>query len=806
MSLIPGIAQGAEPEGTVEKLDSAVVSVSRAGDSTPVTYTMVSSEQLRSVNPMNSLPMALALQPSVVTVNEGGTGLGYSKMTVRGSKGSQINVTLNGITLNDAESQEVFWVNIPALSSLLSSVQLQRGLGTSAAGPGAFGASINMSTASVGADPYASVDLGYGSYGTFTASAAVGTGLMKSGLYFDFAYSRGLTDGYIRNAFADVQSALAVLGWMNERNSLRLTWLFGDQHTGITWHGIDLAQYEADRRYNPAGEYYDAYGNVRYYDNDTDNYTQHHLQLNYTRRLAERLVWTSTFNWTKGDGYYENYKSGKSFSKYNFEDDREGDFIVREAMDNHYFVLNSDVRYTSDLLSVTGGVNLSRYDGDHIGKVLWSDVLGADYDYGSHKWYLNNGLKHEANAFVRAEWSPLAWMTAYADLQYRGVWLDMAGPEDDQIPLDYSTDWQFLNPRAGLSFHWDQHQKAYVSAALGHREPGRSDIKENIKNAWVAQQAGIDSEGVTLKPEKMLDVEVGYSYVSEKVSASANIYLMEYWDMLLETGRLSNVGYAIKENVSRSWRRGVELAASWQALPWLRADANLTLSLNRIKDYTEFVQHVDTYDYWSETGRTTAMNYGTTTMLMSPSVTGMARLSFSPWRGIASNSLKTIMLSLDGKYVGKQYMDNTMTDSRSIPAYFVSNLSLSYEIPLRKRSFAAAQDDTCHFDRDVHTSHSDRDARSCHFDRDGHTAHSDRDAHSCHSDRGGHICHFDRAERVEKSKLRVSFYINNLFNNMYYADGWCWKNIVEEDGALIDGIGVYPQAPLNFMLKLSWQF
>ena len=302
VALFPGIVQGAEPEGTVEKLDSAVVSVSRAGNTTPVTYTMVSRDELRTANPMHSLPMSLALQPSVVSVNEGGTGLGYSKMTVRGIKGSQINVTLNGITLNDAESQEVFWVNIPALSGILSSVQLQRGLGTSASGPGAFGASLNLSTASVGANQYASAEFGYGSYDTFTATAAAGTGLTRSGLYFDFAYSRGLTDGYIRNAFADVQSAFAVLGWMNERNSLRLTWLFGDQHTGITWHGIDLSQYEADRRYNPAGEYYDQYGNVRYYDNDTDNYTQHHLQLNYTRLFAERFVWTTTFNWTKGDG------------------------------------------------------------------------------------------------------------------------------------------------------------------------------------------------------------------------------------------------------------------------------------------------------------------------------------------------------------------------------------------------------------------------------------------------------------------------------------------------------------------------
>lgn len=739
MSLIPGAVQGAEPEGTVEKLDSAVVLTSRAGDSTPITYTMVSRRQLQEANPINSLPMTLALQPSVVSVNEGGTGLGYSKMTVRGSKGSQINVTLNGITLNDAESQEVFWVNIPALSSILSSVQLQRGLGTSASGPGAFGASINMSTASVASDPHAAVDLGYGSYGTFMATASAGTGLTRGGIYFDFAYSRGLTDGYIRNAYADVQSAFAVLGWMDEKNSLRLTWLYGDQHTGITWHGIDLDQYELDRRYNPAGEYYDQYGNVRYYDNDTDNYTQHHLQLNYTRQMTDRLLWTTTFNWTKGDGYYENYKAGKSFAKYNFQGDSEGDFIVREAMDNHYFVLNSDLKYSSDVLSLTGGINLSRYDGDHIGKVLWCDVLGDSYDYASHSWYLNNGLKHEANAFVRAEYTPIDWITAYADLQYRGVWLDMTGPEDDQVPLDYSTDWQFVNPRAGVSFHWDPRHKAYASAALGHREPGRSDIKENIKNAWWAAQAGVDGEDVSLKPEKMLDVEVGYSYMSERLALSANIYLMEYWDMLLETGRLSNVGYAIKDNVDRGWRRGIELAAGWQALPWLRADANLTLSMNQIRNYTEYVQHID--ENWEPNGKVTELTYGKTTMLMSPSLTGMARLAFSPWRGIASNSLKTLTLAVDGKYVGRQYMDNTMAESRSIPAYFVSNLALSYEVPMRG-------DDV----------------------------------------------------------LQFSFYVNNVLNNMYYADGWCWKNIVEEDGSLVDGIGVYPQAPANWMMKVSYRF
>ena len=726
-ALFPGNVLGALPEGVVDKLDSAVVSTSRAGESTPVTYSMVSREQLQKAGPSNSLPMALALQPSVVAVNEGGTGLGYSKMTVRGVKGSQINVTLNGITLNDAESQEVFWVNIPALSSLLSSVQVQRGLGTSASGSGAFGASINMSTASVSPDPYASVDLGYGSYNTFTATAAAGTGKSNKGFYFDFAYSKGLTDGYIRNAYADVASAYAALGWMNEKNSLRMMWLYGDQHTGITWNGIDLQQYEKDRRYNPAGEYYDAYGNVRYYDNETDNYTQHHLQLNYTRLFGERLMWTSTFHWTNGDGYYENYRPSGISGQYGFSQNFTGDFIVREALLNNYYVLNSDLRYRSDVWNITTGFTLSDYDGDHIGQVRWSDYLGDDYDYSSHSWYLNNGRKKEANVFVRAEYEPLDWLTAYADLQYRGVWLKMEGPEDDNVPLDYSTNWQFFNPRAGLSFRWSGKHKAFLSAAVGHREPGRADIKENIKNAWLS-----DQPDVALKPEKMLDMEFGYSFNAEKVSAAVNVYLMEYWDMLLETGKLSNVGYAIKENVDRGWRRGVELSVGYEPLRWLRADANFTFSSNKIRDYREYVQNVDAYESWVMTGRTTEFEYGTASMLMSPSVLGSLRLTFVPWKGAT--------VSVDGKYVGRQYLDNTMTISRSIPAYFVSNLAVSHTFELNKGS------------------------------------------------------------------LGLSFYLNNIFNNMYYADGWCWKNIVEEDGALVDGIGIYPQAPLNYMLKVSYRF
>ena len=754
-ALIPLSAQGAEKEAAdekVERLDSVVVSSSRAGKDTPVTFTMVGKEQLRHSNPLNSLPMNLALQPSVVSVNEGGTGLGYSKMTVRGSKGSQINVTLNGITLNDAESQEVFWVNIPALSSIISSVQLQRGLGTSANGAGAFGASINMSTAAVSQDPFGSAEMSVGSYNTFVSTFSAGSGLMKSGLYFNAVYSRGLTDGYIRNAYADVQSAMAVLGWLKENNSLRLTYLMGDQRTGITWEGISPEQYVIDRRYNPAGEYYDQWGNVHYYDNETDNYTQHHFQFNYTHSFSDRLAWSTTLNYTRGDGYYENYKAGKPFSKYLMQNPlidgaeyEEGDFITREALGNDYYVIKSDLRYTSEKLSVTGGVNLSRYDGDHIGSVIWSDVLGDDYDYDTHQWYLNRGLKQEANAFVRGDMLFAGCLTAYADLQYRGVWLDMSGPEDDGVMLDHADNWQFFNPRAGLSWRLNPSSRIYASAALGHREPGRSDIKELILDANKAASAGAESRGVNIRPEKMVDIEIGYEYAADNLALSANIYLMEYWDMLLETGKLSDVGYAIKENVPRSWRRGIEISANWKPLEWLQVGGNMTLSTNKIREYTAYYEMYDNMNDWNYLGQH-KVDFENTDILMSPSVVGMATMTFRPFAS-SSGSLKSAYATLNGKYVGRQYYDNTSSEERSVPAYFIADISLGYEIPIRSRF-----------------------------------------------------------ENIEASCLNLSFHIHNIFNRLYFADAWIWRAYFKEDDKYYSDTGIYPQAPLNCMFRLAYRF
>ena len=719
------ICAGAQEPEKVERLDSVLVSSSRAGTRTPVTHTDVGKDALRASNPMNSLPMTLNLLPSVVTYNEGGTGLGNSAMTIRGSKGSQINVTLNGVTLNDSESQEVFWVNIPALTALLSGVQVQRGLGTTANGAGAFGASVNMNTAFVAPEPSFRWEVSAGSYGTVLTTVSGMSGLQPSGLYFNLAYSAGRTDGYIRNAGVESASLFAVLGWLKGKNSLRFTYLMGDQKSGITWDGISPEMYATDRRYNGAGEYVDDAGNTRYYPNQTDNYAQHHLQLHYSRQLTDVLTWTSVADYTRGDGYDEYYKTGRKFAEFGYpfsswQGQKKSDMIYRKRMDNDLYVFQTDLRLRTSSLKVDGGVNVSRYVGGHWGEMLWARLLGTDYDYASMNrqdaWYRNTGTKQEVSTFVRAEYQPLPWLTAYADLQYRHIGYSLVGRDDkaSSVPIDYHEKWDFFNPRAGVTANFGAH-KVYVSAAVGHREPGKSDIKENIKG-----------EMIPIKPESMLDIEAGWEFAAERFTASANAYLMEYRDMLLETGRLSSSGYAIKENVGRGWRRGIELAAAWTPVGWLRADANLTLSTNKLRSFTAYIENWVDGGYKTET-------YENTAMLLSPSVVGMGRISVSPFQG----GWKPLTLTLSGKYVGKQYWDNTANADRCIPAFFVTDLSLTHSFPLPTGS------------------------------------------------------------------LGVSVHVNNLLNRLYYAYAWVYR---AWDGSDYMEAGLYPQAPRNVMVKLTYSF
>ena len=632
------------------RLDSIVVQAHRAGTNTPVTYTEVSGYKMRKENASHSLPMMLALQPSVVATTEGGLGLGYSNFSVRGTDDTRTNVTLNGISMNDSESQKVCWVNMPSIHQFTSSVQLERGVGTSAAGSGAFGANLSIVTSSLCTTPSASATFSLGSYNTYLSSVAAATGMGKNGMHFNVVYSHGESDGYIRNAKADLNSLYANAGWSSGKNDLSLTYIYGDQCTGITWEGISPQMYEIDRTYNIAGEYYDEQVNVHYYDNETDNYTQHHLQARYSHKFNESLEWSNTFNYTRGDGYYENYKADTKFSKYGMQAPEasltKSDFIIQQAMLNDYYAFNTALNYNSSNLNASAALSYGYYDGNHFGDVLWCKHTTVEEPF---RWYKNNGLKKDFSTYARVEWNPTHKLTIFADLQYRGVSYKLDGPDKDFAVLNWEKKYNFFNPKAGFTYPPRDNSRIYASVAIANREPSRSDIKESIKS----------NAAHKLKAEQLVDVELGYRLNTEKIAFSANLYLMEYKDQLVATGRLTDVGYVIKENIPTSYRRGVELAAAWNINRTFTLEGNITLSQNKALDYTACVDTYDNPDNWNPLPQKEIF-FKKTNLILSPEVIGMLQLRARPGYGFEC--------SLNGKFVGKQYMDNLNSKVSEVPS------------------------------------------------------------------------------------------------------------------------------------------
>lgn len=657
-----------------QTLDTVVVTASRANLKSPIAYTKIYKGELEKSSSNYSVPMILALQPSVVATTEGGLGLGYSKLSVRGTDDTRTNVSINGITINDAESQQVFWVNLPSLQSSLKSIQLQRGVGGSMSGTGSFGASINMETlSSYNGNAYGSAEMSYGSYQTFMSSIAAGTGISNSGFSFDVVISSGKTDGYIRNAKAKLSSLFATAGWRDSNNSLKINYIFGDQSTGITWEGNPI--YDEDRRYNPAGLYYDDAGNIHYYDNETDNYTQHYIQALYTHSFSNALSWSTVFNFTKGDGYYENYKYNAKFSKYGLENQvidgvtyKKSDFIIRQGLDNSYYAATTFLNYKKRWANMVLSLSYSNYNGAHPGTVIWSKYNQNIPD--NAYWYDNNGKKDDFSAFVKGDFSLLDNLSLYLDLQYRGVNYSFSGMDKDFVDLNYKNSYNFFNPKAGLSYFIGANSKVYASLFVGHKEPTRSDIKESIK----------DGKGDDIKSERVLDYELGYTYSNSKFSVAANIYLMEYKDQLVATGKLTETGRVIKENIPDSYRRGIELSGAWQISPAFRFDANLTLSKNRLKNYTAYI---DTYDNdidWNPVNQT-KLYFKESNLILSPECVGMAMFTIVP--------CKSLTLSVNGKYIGEQYMDNYKSDVSKVPAYFVAGANVVKDFKLKNGSSLA---------------------------------------------------------------------------------------------------------------------
>ncbi|MCU0377591.1 MAG: TonB-dependent receptor [Bacteroidales bacterium] len=643
--------------------EEVIVRSSRAGNRTPMAHTTVEASELRKNDMTRDMPFLLSLTPSVVETSDAGNGIGYTSLRIRGTDGSRINVTLDGIPLNDSESQQVFWVDLPDLASSTGSVQVQRGVGTSTNGAGAFGASVNISTITPPAEAGASAEMSAGSFNTLRASARTWTGDMGERFNMMIRASHISSDGYIEKSASDISSAMITGIWSAPSDRLKFNFITGSERTGISWWGVPQEMLSVNRRYNPAGEYTDSDGEVQYYDDETDNYKQNHYHLSYTHLFSSMLALNAALHLTTGLGYYEEQKSDRDPSEYGLDgltdngvEVTETDMVQRKWLDNNFYgAVWSLVRYGTAAEWTLGGA-LNRYDGDHFGNIIWMEYPGSVTP--GYEWYSNNGRKDEFNIYGKVTLKVTGSISGFADMQYRQIDYRFTGADDDMKDLTASHLFRFINPKAGLFWSDGSGNDAFLSVSVAHREPTRSDFKE---------AAGDDE--ATPQPERLTDFEGGYSFRSGSMALSVNLYYMQYRDQLVPTGRISNTGYPVMTNVPESFRTGIELSGSFRPVPIVAVKANLTMSRSRIRDFRNYYYNYNTAD-WSEEYLYTDL--GTVDIAYSPRMTGSAEIEVNP--------LKRLSLRLTGKYVGKQYFDNTMNKNRIINPYFVNNFSAAYKI------------------------------------------------------------------------------------------------------------------------------
>lgn len=645
------------------RLEEVVVSATRAGENAPVAYTNMREADIKKNNTATNIPFVLQTLPSVVAYSEGGTGIGNTSFRIRGTDANRINITLNGMPLNNPESQDVYWVNIPDLANSLQSMQIQRGVGTATNGVAAFGASVSMQTVGSREKAYGEASTAIGSYNAFTSTIAAGTGIMKNGLSLDGRYSRTTGDGYIRNGKVDHKSGYVSLSYYTDNQLLRALYIKGIQHTGITWEGVSPKKMEEDRRYNISGEYKDEAGNVHFYDNDTDNYYSDIAQLIYSLHWSNDLTINASLGYNHGYGYYENYKTDQEYGKkYGLPDQTingttytSSDVIRRKFLSNDYYAGNININYTKDKYNLTGGVMYSYFDGNHYGQlpwVKWNENIARNY-----QWYYGEASKRDMNVFVKAEYKPIENLSFSAEIQDRYVDYRMDGIDDDLLDIIQNNYYNFFNPKVGVSFRINQSSQVYGSFGIANREPLRADLKDHIK------------KGDEIKPERLFDYEAGYRFASPTFSFEANFYYMNYKDQLVQTGELNNVGYKLQENVKDSYRAGIELSAAYTPTQWLRIDANTTISRNKIKNYTAYYTIYENENNWKYVEDKEEF-FKSTDISFSPNVVGSGIVTVTP--------INDLSFSLVNKYVGAMYYNNQKDKENRLDAYFVANFVAQY--------------------------------------------------------------------------------------------------------------------------------
>jgi len=632
--------------------DEVVIKATRASESTPVAQTTIRKGDIKKMNGLADIPYQLELTPSVVSTSESGTGTGYSSMRIRGTGMSRINITVNGVPLNDGESQGVYLVNVPDFTSSVNSIQIQRGVGTSTNGSASFGASVNFQTLTIEPKPYAQISSAVGSFNTFKENIAVGTGLLNKKFAFDVRASKLNSDGYINRGFSDHQSMYLSASYFGEKDMFKAIAILGKERTGITWWGVPGDKIDADRTFNPAGEYTDDNGETQFYDGQTDNYWQNHYQLLYSREINKNINVNATLHATTGKGYYQQYKTGQDFADYGLTPDTinpSSDLIRQKWLDNVFYGATANLNYHKGSVDATLGLAANNYEGDHFGRIKWAKYNnGIPQDY---EWYLNKGTKQDLSSFLKVSYSITEELSVFADVQVRDINYSIQGPDDDLVELKQKNHWLFVNPKAGINYQLNQNHRIYGSFAVANREPARADLKEALKNGGTDVPVN----------ETLNDVELGYQVKYKKFIVGLNIYYMLYFNQLVNTGELNSVGYPIMTNVDNSFRRGVELTAGIQINEYLKWNGNFTYSQNKIQDYVEYAWHPAGY---------LAKDLGETNISYSPEIIASSRISINLTHGWN--------VDLITKYVGEQYFDNTSSEDRKLDAYLLNNIAISY--------------------------------------------------------------------------------------------------------------------------------
>ena len=645
--------------------DEVVVQATRADENSGMAYSNVSAKDLGKSNLGQDMPMLLNFTPSIVTTSDAGAGIGYTGIRIRGTDATRVNVTINGIPVNDSESQGTYWVNMPDFASSVNSVQIQRGVGTSTNGAGAFGGSVNMQTNTFEEKAYADINASGGSFGTLKTTLKVGTGLMNGKFTVDGRLSRIVSDGYIDRASSNLQSAYLSAAYFGKGSFIRFNYFTGREKTFQSWYGTpesritgSVADMQAyiDRNYLTSAEADNLLKSGRTYNyytyaNQTDNYAQDHLQLLTNHRLSANWDLDLNFHYTYGRGYYEEFKPSVDLSSYGIFAKPIVDIVRQKWLDNDFYGSTFALKYEgSQKIKLTFGGAWNRYVGRHYGLII------EPVAFAGHEWYRSRSQKTDLNLYTKANWSISSNWNAYFDLQYRTVGHKMAGIADKRQDISQVWSYQFLNPKVGITHQLSSNAKVFASYAVGSKEPSRQDF--------------VDNPGTTPRPEFLRDLEVGFQGGLSKISYQLNGYWMNYTDQLVLTGAVNSTGEAIRTNAPRSYRLGIEASLNAQLASTLTWQANLTLSQNRIQDFTEKL--VEYADY-----SIVEVKHGTTDIAYSPSVIAGSTLTY------AKGKLEAALLS---KYVGKQNLDNTSNEARALPSYMTQDIRLGYAFTKKIRA------------------------------------------------------------------------------------------------------------------------